>query len=114
MGEAYRFKKDPSRAIDAYNRGIQQAPDFGPLYVGMARARLTVDPNANVLPLLDEAVRLEPNFGDAFLERGIVKIRDNDLAGAISDLSQANTLLQNSPVVFYNLAQARFRQGNLD
>jgi len=114
LGEVYRFSLDPIKAIDAYNQGIQQDQTFGPSYVGLARARLMSDPNANVLPLLDEAIRLDPNFGEAYLERGIVKIRDADYQGAINDLGEANTRLPNSPLVFYNLAVARFREGNLD
>jgi tetratricopeptide (TPR) repeat protein len=114
MGEAYRFKNDPSRAIDAYNQGIQKDSNFGPMYVGLSRARLMADPNANVLPLLDQAINLDPAFGEAYLERGIIKIRDNDITGALKDLSDANTRLPDSPLVFYNLARARFQEGNLD
>lgn len=114
IGEAYRFKKDPGSAISAYGLGLEQDPNFGPMYVGMARARLMMDPNANVLALLDEAIRFDPNFGEAYLERGMVKIRDNDIQGAINDLGEANTHLPNNPLVFYNLAHARFKEGEYD
>ena len=114
LGEAYRFKSDFGNAIQAYGQGLEKDPNFGLLYVGMARARLQADPNANVLSLLDEAVRLDPNFGEAYLERGIIKTRDNDLQGAINDLGEANTRLPDNPLVFYNLAQARFKQGEFD
>ncbi len=110
LGDAYLRKNDLGNAIQAYNDGIQKDQSFGPMYVGLARARLIADPNANVLPLLDQAIQLDPNFGDAYLERGIVKIRDNDLQGAVSDLSEANTRLPDNPLVFYNLAQARFKE----
>jgi len=65
-----------------------------------------------VLSLLDQAIQLDPNFGDAYLYRGIVKIRDNDIQGAINDLGEANTRLPDNPLVFYNLAQAHFRNGD--
>lgn len=114
LGESYRLNDQPSQAIDAYNEGLRVNQDYGPLYVGLARARLTVNPNDNVLPLLDSAIRLDPNFGEAYLVRGIVKLRDNDLPGAVTDFGEANTRLPNSPLVFHNLAQAQFRQGRTE
>ena len=114
LGEAYRFKGDMGNAIQAYTQGLDIDSNFGPMYVGMARARLQADPNANVLSLLDEAIRLDPKFGEAYLERGAVKLRDNNIQGAVTDLGQANTLLPDSPLVFFNLAQARYKEGEFD
>ena len=114
LGEVYRITKRFSNATDAFNRGMQQDPNFGPLYVGMARAQLDGNPNANVLSLLDKAISLDPNFGDAYLERARVKVRDNDITGAINDLGEANNLLPNSPLIFYYLAQARYKEGSFD
>ncbi|MCK7483258.1 MAG: hypothetical protein M0C28_44090 [Candidatus Moduliflexus flocculans] len=70
------------------------------------------NPNANALPLLDEAIQLDPSFGEAYLERARVKIRDNDLQGAITDLGKADELLPGSPLVYYYLAQARLKEGD--
>jgi len=114
LGEAYRFDNQFGNAQDAYNRGIQQNQNFGPFYVGLARVRLTDNPNADVLSLLDTAIQLDPNFGEAYIERGRVKIRDNDLAGAVSDLGEANNRIPNSPLVFHYLAQARYKEGSFD
>jgi tetratricopeptide (TPR) repeat protein len=63
---------------------------------------------------LDEAIRLDPNFGNAYLERGKVKIRDNDIPGALKDLGEANTRLPDNPLVYYNLAQAHFKAGDYE
>ena len=112
LGEVYLRKNDLGNAIQTYNEGIQKDQSFGPMYVGLAHARLIADPNANVLPLLDQAIQLDPNFGNAYIERGIVKIRDNDISGALSDLGEANTRLPDDPLVFYNLAQAHLKAGD--
>lgn len=112
IGEAYLAKRDPGSAMTAYGLGLEKDPASGPMYVGMARARLLSDPNANVLSLLDEAIRLDPNYGNAYLERGKIKIRDNDIPGALKDLGEANTRLPDNPLVFYNLAQAHFKAGD--
>ena len=114
LGEAYRFKGQPGTAEGQYNTAIEKDANFGAAYVGLARARLQGNPNANVLPLLDDAVRLDPNFGEAYLERARVKIRDRDTQGAIADLGKANSLLPDSPLVFYYLAQARIEEGDLE
>ena len=114
IGEAYRFKGDMASAIDAYNLALQANVEFGPAYVGLARARIHIDPGANTEPLLDEAIRFDPNFGEAYLERAKVRLRDNNIAGAIVDLDNANRLLPNSPLVYYTLAVARQREGEFD
>jgi tetratricopeptide (TPR) repeat protein len=114
LGESYRFKGETGLAQSAYNTALQKDPSFGPGYVGLARAQLQNNPNANVLPLLDDAVRYDPNFGEAYLERGRVKIRDNDIQGAIKDLGEANSRLPESPLVFYYLAQARLKEGDFE
>ena len=114
LGEAHRFKGDFGTALGYYNTALEKNKDFGPAYVGIARARLQIDPNANVLPILDDAIRLDPNFGEAYIERARVKVRDNDIQGAITDLGDAYELLPGSPLVFYYLAQARLKEGEYD
>jgi len=111
LGESYRFKGNPSFATQFYNAALSKDSNFGPGYVGLARTQLMNNPNANVLPLLNDAIRVDPNFGEAFLERGKIKIRDNDITGAINDLGEANRLLPNSPLVFYHLAEVRLKEG---
>ncbi len=110
LGEAYRFQGNPSGAFDAYNRAVTVNPKFGAAYVGLARARIMSDPNADVKNWLDTAIQLDPNFGEAYLERAIFKTKRNDIAGALSDLGEADRGLPNSPLVYYYLAQARVKE----
>ena len=49
LGEVYRLKGDYGNALQAYQGALEKNQDFGPAYVGMARARLASDSNANVL-----------------------------------------------------------------
>ena len=115
IGEAYRFKGDYSNAIDAYQSSLGVDPDFGPGYVGLARARLGLDPNTDVTSFLDEAIRLDPNFGEAYLERARARLRQNNISGALNDLAKADPLFKNgSPLVYYTLAQARFQEDDLE
>jgi tetratricopeptide (TPR) repeat protein len=114
LGEAYRFQRDFPSAINAYESALAADPNFGPAYVGIARARQVINPNANVISFLDEAVRLDPNFGEAYLERAIVKLRENDIQGALLDLGEADRRMPNSPSVYFYLAQARIKEGDLE
>ncbi|HSA99525.1 MAG TPA: tetratricopeptide repeat protein [Anaerolineales bacterium] len=114
MGEAYRFQGNANSALDAYGRASQADLKFGPPYVGMARARLMLDPNADVERLLDEAIQLDPNFGEAYLVRAMVRTRDNNVPGALSDLGEADRRLPNSPLVYFYLAQTRVKEGDLE
>ena len=114
LGEAYRFNGNFANAINAYQAALAVNPNFGPAYVGLARARLGIDPNTDVRSFLDEAVRLDPNFGEAYVERARARLRQNDISGALTDLAQADTRLPNSPLVFLTLAQARLSEGDMD
>jgi tetratricopeptide (TPR) repeat protein len=106
IGEAYRFKGDASSALDAYNDALRIDPDFGPPYLGLARARLIQDPNVNIEYLFDEAIARDGSFGEVYLERARYYIRKNDPEAAIVDLNRADQLIPGSPEVFLAYANA--------
>jgi tetratricopeptide (TPR) repeat protein len=106
IGEAYRFKGSASRALEAYNDALEINPDFGPPYLGLARARLMQDPNLNVEYLFDEAIARDPNFGEVYLERARYFIHNNDPEAAIVDLGRADELMPGSPQVQLAYAEA--------
>jgi len=54
IGEAYRFKGDYSSAIAAYQLALGLDPNFGPGYVGLARARLGIRRGIPVLHVMKE------------------------------------------------------------
>ncbi len=83
MGDAYRFKGDFNQAISSYQSAIGLDPNYAPAYVGLACARLGLDANTDVRSFLDDAIRLDSNFGEAYLERASVRIRQNDIPGAL-------------------------------
>jgi len=106
IGEAYRFQGNHRKALDAYNQALKIDSQFGPAYLGLARARLMQDPNANVTVLLDEALKRDPNFGEVYLERAIYYLKDKEPKLALADLSTAERLLPGSPLVYYYQSQA--------
>ena len=106
IGDAYRFKGEADNALNAYNNALKIDPNFGPSYLGLARARLLGDPNANVENLFDEAVARDPNFGEIYLERARYYLYHNDPKAAIVDLDTANDLMPESPEVYITYANA--------
>jgi tetratricopeptide (TPR) repeat protein len=106
IGEAYRNKGDASNALDAYNSALKINPEFGPPYLGLARARLMQDPNLNVEYLFDEAIARDPNFGEVYMERARYFIYNKDPEAAIVDLNRADELLPGSPQVQLLYAKA--------
>ena len=106
IGDAYRFKGDADSALDFYNEALKINEDFGPAYLGLARARLLDNPKANVDALFEQAIDLDPDFGEVYLERARYNIINNDPEAAIVDLDRADKLMPNSPVVYMAYADA--------
>jgi tetratricopeptide (TPR) repeat protein len=106
IGEAYRFKGDFRKALESYNQALKINSQFGPGYLGLARARLMQDSNADITLLLAEAIKRDPNFGEVYLERAIYYLSRKQPDLALADLETAEKLLEGSPLVYYNLAQA--------
>jgi len=60
-----------------------------------------------------EAIRLKPDYADAFSNRGVVRYDRGDLEGAIEDLNQA-IRLKPEYGAFFNRGEARCRQGDIE
>jgi tetratricopeptide (TPR) repeat protein len=112
IGDAYRFKGDANSALTAYNDALKIDPNFGPPYLGLARARLLDNPNANVEYLFDEAIKRDPNFGEIYIERARYYIFHRDFKEAIADLDTASELMPDSPMVYMAYADAYLATDN--
>jgi tetratricopeptide (TPR) repeat protein len=112
IGEAYRFQGQAGNALKAYNEALKIDPDFGPPYLGLARARLLAEPNFNAEDLFDEALKRDPNFGEVYLERARYFLLHNDPKSAIVDLEQAARLMPNSADVYMAYANVYFALDN--
>lgn len=106
IGEAYRFQGQSTNALKAYNDALKINPDFGPPYLGLARARLLADPDFNAEFLFDEAIKRDPNFGEVYLERARFFIFHKDPQTAIVDLNRAAALMPDSSEVYLAYASA--------
>jgi tetratricopeptide (TPR) repeat protein len=112
IGEGYRFKGQYKDAIDFYAQALKLDPDFGAAYLGLARARLLQDSNADVTQLLDAAQNADPNFGEIYLERANYYINHNQPERALTDLDAAAQRMPGSGLVQLGYARAYYLLGD--
>jgi TolB-like protein/DNA-binding winged helix-turn-helix (wHTH) protein/Tfp pilus assembly protein PilF len=113
---------DLPAAVAAFDAAIRQDPNFAAAYVQLARARVAA---AEQLPagerqqrfraeldaamrLLDEAIELAPRDGEAFVERGYLRLYF-DVAGADADLRRGLELAPSSARGYEGLAAVLFQ-----
>jgi len=65
------------------------------------------------LRFYSEAIRLKPDYADAFNNRGVARSRGGDLKGAIGDYSEAIRLKPDHADAFINRSRARRRNGDV-
>jgi tetratricopeptide (TPR) repeat protein len=112
IGEAYRFKGDCRAALNYYNQSLQVDTGFAPGYVGLARARICIDPGANTTQLYDLAIQADPNYGETYLERANFNLVRRDFGAALPDLQRAGKLMPDSALVQLSFAEAYLLSGD--
>ena len=114
LGEAYTHLKDYPHAQEAYRAALAVDPTLAPAYLGMARLKSLMDPQADVRPLLDAAIQANPQYGVGYLERARYRLHHGDPEGALKDLAAAEPLLAGSPLVPLYRAEAYLLLGEVD
>jgi TolB-like protein/DNA-binding winged helix-turn-helix (wHTH) protein/Tfp pilus assembly protein PilF len=107
---------DLPEAAASLAAAIRHDPDFAGAYVLLARARISLaaqsaDPDsgfAEAMDLLDQAIRLDPKNGEAFVERGYLKAY-HDVAAADADLRRGIELSPNNARGYEGLAAVMFQ-----
>ncbi len=106
IAEAYRSKGDCRTALNYYNQSLQVDNAFAPGYVGLARARICIDPGADTTQLYDLAIQADPNYPQAYLDRANYNLVRRDPKAALPDLLKAEQLMPDSALVQLGYAQA--------
>jgi tetratricopeptide (TPR) repeat protein len=110
IGESYRLQGNYSSARDAYQLSIEKDTTFAPAFLGRARANLGLDPNADVIADLKAAVKLDPKFAEAYIDRGAYLV-ESDPAAAKKDLVNALKFSPDSAPAYLYLANAELSLG---
>ncbi len=112
IGEGYRAEGDCQTAIQYYNDALKLDNQFAPGYLGLARARICLDPGADVTQLYALAIQTDPQYGDAYLDRANFDLVRKDFGAALPDIQQASRLLPDSALVQLEFAQAYLLKGD--
>lgn len=106
IAEAYRLTGKYQDAVRAYERALNANPEFAPAFLGRALAYVKIDPSAQIEGELNYALKYDPNYVDAYLERARVRIENNNPSGALDDLAAVDKLVAGQPMMYVLLAQA--------
>ena len=110
IGEIYRTEGDFRKARDEYQSVINKDPNFAPAFLGRAMANLALNPGADVMNDLNQAILLDPHYTDAYLERGKILLPDNPGA-AKADFMAAVENSPDSALAHLYLADAQLALG---
>ena len=110
IGEIYRAQGNYRSARDEYQKAINLDANFAPAFLGRARANLALNPTADVLPDLNESIRLDPKYAEAYIERGMYLLI-KDPAAAEPDLKAALDITPDSALANLYLANAQLALG---
>ena len=80
---------DIPSAITYYNKAKERHPLCGQAYVGLSTAYSERRQLDLALSVMDEALRLLPDFAEGYKERGRIRFMLHDRDGAMDDLKQA-------------------------
>lgn len=113
IGEIHRVQGNNRAALSAYNKAISIDRAFAPAYLGKARARLALDPKADILDDLTRAIEYDPNLAEAYLERLSFSLAKGDVESSLVDLEAVEQLMPLSPWPHFYRAQIAMEEGDV-
>lgn len=115
-GETLRIQGNYKEAQKMYDAGLAADKNFGPLYLGKARALLDASPGktSDIKTYLLKAVNLDPALGEGYLHLAHVCILREEYGEALDWLDKAGPLLPESAELVYYRARARLEAGDTD
>ena len=105
-GEAYFNLGRYHEALEQYERALFVDSSFAPAYFGRALASRIIDESYDIKPDLDQALLLDPRYGQVYLERAKYYLENDAYQLAFEDANQAIGLLPSSPLAYYYRAES--------
>jgi tetratricopeptide (TPR) repeat protein len=94
--------------------GVEKPADLPRDYFNRANAYEFADESAKALADFGEAIRLKPDYAEAWYRRGAVQLAGKQYAGAIADLSSAIKIDSAHAVIFLDRGAALLAAGRFD
>jgi tetratricopeptide (TPR) repeat protein len=99
-------------AVRELERARQQNPESRPCRTTLLAAYVAMNRLGDASGLLDQALKKNPNDGDALIQRAELLIRAGKLAAAETDLNQVRKLFPASAATRYVVARLHHARGN--
>ena len=114
IGESYRAEGQYPEAIASYTKAIGIKANFAPAFLGRARAALGRNPKdvRTAQADLEKAIDHDGNYGEAYLELGLLHINNKKPQEAIDVLEPAIPLMPSTPQLYLYLAMAYMQEDN--
>ncbi|MCW5876920.1 MAG: tetratricopeptide repeat protein [Anaerolineales bacterium] len=110
LGLAHAGGGDLNAASTAFDRAIGIQPGFAPAY--LERARLSIATGSgDTITDLNTAILLDARYVDAYLERAAFNLGRGNPEAAAQDVSAAEALAPDSPLVLYQKARVALARG---
>ena len=111
VGEAYRNLGRYNEALEQYERAIFLDPNFAPAYYGRAMISPVINPEVDIMVDLDQALTLDPAFGEVYIERAKYYLDRESYQRAFEEATLAVTHLPGSHIAHLYLGWALLELG---
>jgi tetratricopeptide (TPR) repeat protein len=111
LGEGQRRTGSYNDALESYGKAISANSSFAPAYVGRALANSYIDPQADVMKDLEQAIALDPNYLDSYYYHAAFSLQAKDLLSVQRDLKSIERLAPESLTFYVIRSQLYLAQG---
>lgn len=115
VGEAYRYLDEPDLAIIAYDQALEVDSRFAPAYLGRARALIIINPRTDVIDDLENALKYDSTFGEAYLALAKYQFEQEEEPEIVLEvLEDGEEYLVHNPEFYLLRAQIKLAQNDAE
>ena len=111
VGEAFRNLGRFNEALEQYERAIFLDSTFAPAYYGRAMILPIINPEEDIIEDLDQALLLDPEYGEVYIERARYYLDRESFQQALDDATLAVENMPESHIAHLNLGWALLELG---
>jgi Tfp pilus assembly protein PilF len=103
----------PAEALLKAQSGFEKSTDDPESWIVLAACLGANQRDVEALPLAERALKVRPNYAEAFASRAMIRLRAKNTTGAIEDLEKAGTLKPHLVQIWEFLGTLRYQNKNL-